>query len=165
MHNVFYIPDLKFNLLSVFKDTKQLNCVATFYTNFCIFQDLSSKKVKIVGKERKGLYFLMNQTLPGRKKATTSYGFTIKTIRNKNDVALWHKRLGHISSKNFLIVFHDIKNDVVNILNQCSICPWAKQSRLPFPKRLSISTKVVDLVHMDVWGPYKSPSMIVISGS
>lgn len=97
----------------------------------------------------------MNQRLAGRKKVATSCGLTVKTIRNKNGVALWHKKLESISSKNFLIIFPDIKIDVVNTLNQCSICPCAKKSRLSFTKSLSVSTKAFNLVYMDVWSPYK----------
>lgn len=46
----------------------------------------------------------------------------------------------------------NIDNDV------CEICILAKHHALPFPKSLSIASSLLELVHMDVWGPYKSPT-------
>ncbi|XP_019228939.1 PREDICTED: uncharacterized protein LOC109210022 [Nicotiana attenuata] len=43
-------------------------------------------------------------------------------------------------------------------LESCSICPLAKQCRLPFPVSNSKSTAILELVHLDVWGPYKAPT-------
>lgn len=42
------------------------------------------------------------------------------------------------------------------MLQCCAVCPLARQVRLPFPNSHSKSSKCFDLVHMDVWGPYKS---------
>ena len=42
--------------------------------------------------------------------------------------------------------------------HHCSICPIAKQSRLPFPTSLSHSISVFDIIHGDVWGPYRVPN-------
>lgn len=58
---VFYIPQFKFNLLSVAKLTKELNCFASFFPDFCLFQELFSGKVKMIGKEDGGLYILSNK--------------------------------------------------------------------------------------------------------
>lgn len=66
----------------------------------------------MIGRERYGLYFLINKRLPGSKIAETSSGFTIKTVMNWEDFILWHKRLGVTSSKNLLILFADTKTDM-----------------------------------------------------
>nr|GEV10925.1 retrovirus-related Pol polyprotein from transposon TNT 1-94 [Tanacetum cinerariifolium] len=50
----------KFSLLSVLKLTKDSNCFVTFYPKFCVVQDLTTKKVLALGKERAGLYLLLN---------------------------------------------------------------------------------------------------------
>lgn len=42
VHDVLYIPDFKYKLLSVSKITKELCCVVVFFPDFCIFQDISS---------------------------------------------------------------------------------------------------------------------------
>ena len=42
--------------------------------------------------------------------------------------------------------------------NNCPVCPLARQTRLPFPTSLSRSYAVFDLLHVDVWGPYRTPT-------
>lgn len=41
--------------------------------------------------------------------------------------------------------------------SKCSICPLAKQTRLPFSQSTGRATCSFDLVHGDVWGPYRVP--------
>ena len=55
---VLYIPDFPFNLLSISKLTKILNCVAIFLSTRCIFQDLKTGKIIGGGHETGGLYYL-----------------------------------------------------------------------------------------------------------
>ena len=38
--SVLYMPKFSFNLLSVIKITKALNCSVTFYSDRCVFQEL-----------------------------------------------------------------------------------------------------------------------------
>jgi len=56
--NVLYVPDLKFNLMSVSKLTKDLCCSVTFFPDFCMFQNLYSDRVMGIGRENNGLYLL-----------------------------------------------------------------------------------------------------------
>lgn len=65
--NVLYLPEFKHNLLSVSKITKEINCCAIFYLGFYLLQDLCSRKVKVIGKERRGLY-LLQQTITRNNK-------------------------------------------------------------------------------------------------
>lgn len=53
-----YVPNVPFNLLYVNKLPKNLNFTAIFYTNSCIFQDLTTKKMLGLGCEKDGLYHL-----------------------------------------------------------------------------------------------------------
>ncbi|XP_075092045.1 uncharacterized protein LOC142172161 [Nicotiana tabacum] len=46
--DVLYVPDFKFNLLSVSKLTKDLSCLAAFYPDFCVLQGLYSGKCDIL---------------------------------------------------------------------------------------------------------------------
>ncbi|CAH9074985.1 unnamed protein product [Cuscuta europaea] len=40
----------------------------------------------------------------------------------------------------------------------CEICHRAKHSRAPFPTSTNKTTRIFELVHCDVWGPYHTPS-------
>ncbi|XP_076931937.1 uncharacterized protein LOC143597278 [Bidens hawaiensis] len=66
---------------------------------------------------------------------------------------VWHSRLGHLP-------FYKMKqlsvlsNTSLSSIDQCHICPKARQHRLPFPHSHRSSTAIFDLIHIDVWGPY-----------
>ncbi|XP_071738856.1 uncharacterized protein [Rutidosis leptorrhynchoides] len=42
-----------------------------------------------------------------------------------------------------------------DIISPCDVCHKAKQTREPFPLSDHVSTSIGELVHLDVWGPYK----------
>lgn len=37
----------------------------------------------------------------------------------------------------------------------CTVCPLAKQTRLPFSVSTSIAHSNFDIIHGDMWGPYR----------
>lgn len=43
-------------------------------------------------------------------------------------------------------------------LSHCDICPMAKKVRLPFQHSNIRAIACFDLVHINVWGPYKVPT-------
>ena len=45
LHNVLHVPRILYNLLSISKITRELNCKVTFLLDSVSFQDLSSGKI------------------------------------------------------------------------------------------------------------------------
>ena len=41
-------------------------------------------------------------------------------------------------------------------IDKCDICPSARQTRVPFPLSVTKSSRLSELLHMDVWGFYKT---------
>lgn len=41
----------------------------------------------------------------------------------------------------------------------CTVCPLAKQKRLSFPNHNHLSACSFDLIHVDIWGPYHTPTV------
>jgi len=41
----------------------------------------------------------------------------------------------------------------------CDTCMMSKFHRLPFQRSNSLASKSFELVHMDLWGPYKTPDI------
>ena len=135
---------------------------------FLIFQDLFNGRVLGISKENQGLYILNTAVTTKPSNDQVSSGECAKETAYKrirpisfNSTAdslssLWHKRLGHAPLK----VLSRIKElNIVSVHEyHCSICPIAKQSRLPFPTSLSHSISVFDIIHGDVWGPYRVPN-------
>nr|KYP37488.1 Retrovirus-related Pol polyprotein from transposon TNT 1-94 [Cajanus cajan] len=72
---------------------------------------------------------------------------------------LWHFRLGHASNKCIDVIkskFPFVKKDKSYV---CDVCHYAKQRRLIFPISTSKSEKCFNLIHVDLWGPYSTPSV------
>ncbi|KAG8482872.1 hypothetical protein CXB51_023953 [Gossypium anomalum] len=153
--NVLYIPDFRYNLLSISKLTKDLHCFVAFYPHFCIFQDLSSGKMKGIGREQDGLYiFQPSQTVMSPKSASTLGNNLFSTTADSS--LLWHSRLGHtsISRLNKMPLQPCTFSNSIAI-QQCPVCPLAKQNRLPFPISTTRAETTFSLIHLDLWGPYR----------
>ena len=52
------LPQFSFNLISVNKLTRTLNCSISFFPDHCLIQDLSTKQIIGRGRESGGLYIL-----------------------------------------------------------------------------------------------------------
>ena len=93
--HVLYIPDFKYNLLSVSELTKELHCCMVFYPDHCILQDLHTGKVKGTGSMENDLYYWSHIVSP-TVASSVSPSAALSTLDN---VDLWHRRLGHIPHK------------------------------------------------------------------
>lgn len=40
----------------------------------------------------------------------------------------------------------------------CMTCPMSKFTKLPFQYSTSVSTSAFELIHLDIWGPYRVPT-------
>uniref|UniRef100_A0A803MYU7 Retrotransposon Copia-like N-terminal domain-containing protein n=1 Tax=Chenopodium quinoa TaxID=63459 RepID=A0A803MYU7_CHEQI len=160
LSNVLYVPDFRYNLISIPKLCKDLNCHATFTNNDCYIQGSSHKPI-LLGKLKNGLYCLEDSVLEKRDLTTPFAAATPNSTFNSidaNKVKLWHLRLGHIPVSKLHFVVCDICNKDCSLDSFCQICPVARQTRMSFPVR-SIKTKVpFELLHFDVWGPNPDPT-------
>ncbi|GJS70208.1 cysteine-rich receptor-like protein kinase 8 [Tanacetum coccineum] len=171
LKDVLCVPEFKFSLLSIPKLTKDNNCVVIFFLNFCVLQDLTTRKVLGLGKKIAGLYHLLNvhmDYVDGKIRnmvdSHISSGlFSCSTGIYKKPVctnmfSLWHHRLGHLPDSKMK---HIQCNDVSTINETgltCLTCLMAKLTRLPFSLSDSHSSTAFHLIHMDTWGPYKVPT-------
>ena len=58
IHNVLYVPNFNFNLISISKLISDLHCTLNFSANFCKIQDVTTLKTIGLAKLREGLYHL-----------------------------------------------------------------------------------------------------------
>nr|XP_009785772.1 PREDICTED: uncharacterized protein LOC104233988 [Nicotiana sylvestris] len=144
--DVLCVPEFKFNLFLVAKLTRELQCFMSFYSDFFLMQDLHTGKVKGTGRMQNDLYYWRNNI---HNKAPYSLASKLTL-----SAGLWHRILGHVHHR--VLQQIDICKGVNTSADRtCSICPLAKQARLPFPQSTGRAGKVFELVHGDVWGPYK----------
>ena len=132
LRDVLCVPTFKVNLMSVSRLTRDLNCSMTFFPHWCVLQDLATRRMIGLGKQRDGLYYLAALT---RKIGTTSHSSpnhqpTCNLTTSSTD--LWHSRLGHISHSHLSFIAKNFLKFSIQSNNACPICPLAKQHRLPF---------------------------------
>ncbi|KAJ0609721.1 putative RNA-directed DNA polymerase [Helianthus annuus] len=110
------------------------------------YSDLRSKKVLVTGNQDNGLYFV--------GKHGNSANMCFNSVFKSN---LWHSRLGHPSDQ-VLAVLKGCLDIKTLDHDPCEICHKAKQVRVPFPLSDHKTKEIGDLVHLDVWGPYRVSS-------
>jgi len=71
---------------------------------------------------------------------------------------VWHSRLGHLSDSRMHLLTHVIPGCSSLSNKECSVCPLAKQHRLPFSTSHTYSNHSFELIHCDIWGPFSSSS-------
>ncbi|MCR2848121.1 GAG-pre-integrase domain-containing protein, partial [Weizmannia coagulans] len=99
-----------------------------------------------MGDRRDGLYYFRQVS----SVKTTS-------VMASSSVELWHKRLGHPSEKVVkLLPFVGRCKDHLD--KACEVCHRAKQPRESFPLSKNKASKILELIHCDLWGPYNPPS-------
>ncbi|GJX06276.1 pyridoxal 5'-phosphate synthase-like subunit PDX1.2 [Tanacetum coccineum] len=167
--DVLYVLVFKFNLLSVGKLLITQNMFAQFFPKFCVFQDLSTKKVMAFGKGSRCLYTCSSLVGQNTSPTSTPTSINVFDFNNKSvysnlvlpkkvvDLHTVHARLGHISLSKMM---HIDKCRHFNASDfTCESCMLAKFHKLPFPRSNSISSHLFELIHVDLWGPYKSHAL------
>ena len=143
--SVLYTPECPFNLISINKITRTLNCSITFSDKFVTLQDRSTGKTIGIGRESQGLYHLTSDSSPAVCISTDA-------------PLLIHNRLGHPSLSKFQKMVP--RFSTLSSL-PCESCQLGKHTRVSFPKRLNNRAKSpFELVHTDVWGPCRTASTL-----
>ena len=173
LKNVLCVPSFTFNLLSVSTLTQSQPYCLVFLSAYCFVQDLTSWKTIGVGKALDGLYLLQSNSL---QHSSSSSLAAFLAAYNISDVfshfttatstrvpspssSIRHARLGHSSDVKLNTLCHVIPSLQPSCNKDCHICPMEKLKRLSFPFHNKINSCAFDLVHMDVWRPYSTPTL------
>ena len=142
---VLYTPECPFNLISISKITRTLNCSIIFSDKFVTLQDRSTGKTIGIERESQGLYHLTSQSSPAVCVSTDA-------------PLLIYSRLGHPSLSKFQKMVP--RFSTLSSL-ACESCQLGKHIRVSFPQCLNNRAKSpFELVHTDVWGPYRTASTL-----
>lgn len=147
LFDVLYIPNFSVNLLSVHKLTRDSKLMVCFDETRCFIQDSHLKNVVETGSEKGGLYFFDVSS----DKSVVANNVSISCCMSKQ---LWHSRLGHPADP-VMSILKDKLKFVSENSSPCEVCHKAKQSRNKFDLSEHKTHDLGDLVHLDVWGPYK----------
>ena len=150
----------KVDLISVNCLTRDLSCLVTFFSSWCILLDLAMRRTIGLGKQRVELYcfiaLAMKQfvTKPSSPNNRLAYNLTISSTN------IWHNRLGHASPSRLSFIAKTFLNFSVESNNACLICPLVNQCRFPFSNNVISSTKPFEMIHCYIWGSYRHLSYI-----
>ncbi|KAL4347792.1 hypothetical protein GQ457_17G001580 [Hibiscus cannabinus] len=154
LNDVFHVPGLKRNLISVSQITDSGKFVLFGPKDVKVLENVKNISADIVTSgEKRGSLFVM--------AAGEAY---VKKTSQTESAAIWHARLGHlgyqllqkISSKRLVDGMPSLRNVREDVI--CQGCQFGKSHRLPFMKSSNRKTSILELIHTDLMGPTKTPS-------
>lgn len=174
IHNVQYVPDLSANLLSVSALTA-LGLSVTFDGRHCTIR----RQKAVLGQATRVSNKLYQLTvtrlpLPGGNTQEPRALTASASQQSTDSLQLWHRRLGHVHHDAVRTQFSQHMAKDAGTLSaarpfspsasdaplHCDACSVGKAHRLPFPKASTTrSTAPLQLVHTDICGPFRVPSI------
>nr|KYP33949.1 Retrovirus-related Pol polyprotein from transposon TNT 1-94 [Cajanus cajan] len=170
LKDVIYVPQFQYNLLSINCLLKHNSLSLLFISNKFILQDILHNKMIGAGEAVQGVY-LLNQLVNPASLASVNINsvcFSDNSLNvNSNsasvnstctkDAAIWHSRFGHVNDTVLKILSNKIPFSMPTSYSSssCHICPISKFRKLPFVSHNNFCSTPFDLVHCDVWGPYR----------
>ncbi|XP_074299714.1 uncharacterized protein LOC141630869 [Silene latifolia] len=167
LKDVLVVPDFKRNLLSVSKLIQHTPMIVLFTSEYCAFQDLTKKRVLGLAKRQRYLYWfepaLKNKAAQSSikdKGALTNKDFlsSSNACNKLCSFEVFHSTLGH-SSYDQLKHVKPLSMDAITKFS-AETCHLSKLYMLPFQRSTSYASALFDLVHLDLWGPYKTSTLL-----
>ena len=144
----FFVDGFHTNLISFGQLVTDSFLIGQVTDKLVILQNRNTRMLIGAGeREREGLYHFRGLEPVTAMKASVHA-----------DLSLWHNRLGHPSSHITGVVsgVTEISSSVENLFTSCDVCLRAKQTRQCFPSSSNNLKEVFDLIHVDLWGPYRT---------
>ncbi|MBW0576078.1 hypothetical protein O181_115793, partial [Austropuccinia psidii MF-1] len=141
--NSLYVPDLTTNLLALSIITKTETQIKRTSSKFEIYLDNNIKDSFI--------FPTSSNVLETQIRVRTSHCLNTQV---QDDGDLWHKQLGHMNDTDMKKLVNTSKNS-----NVCTECIKGKMNQLPFKHSFKNSEHVLENVHLDLCGPFQTPSL------
>ncbi|GJZ06282.1 ribonuclease H-like domain-containing protein [Tanacetum coccineum] len=148
LYDVLVVPGYCVSLLFVNKLIRDSKMFVDFGENKCYIQDLKREKILGTGSESGGLYLFYVNKSNCIGQSNMVMNFYVSKL-------LWHNRLGHPADQVLSVLKKDLNIFDNTYVPMCEICYRAKQTREPFPLSGHKSKTLGELVHLDLWSPYK----------
>lgn len=166
--DALYVPSLCANLLSVGKITDK-GLTVLFTKEKAIIKDHKRKVQMQAIRDEDGLYYLKtenNNVSRHRANAAQTSGNDRKEDES-TDIKQWHRKMGHMNERDLKIALKNenlvgLHFDKNSSFGECEICIQGKLTRVPSKpcdKNVSRTTQRLEIVHSDVCGPFKQPSL------
>ena len=152
LHDVLYVPDLSYNLVSVSKMAEAGKRV-NFYNTRCLVTDQNERVIAIASKKG-NLYYL--------NCVNVHHPPCVYVAENES---VWHRRYGHLGEKYLQQLEKDklvkgFNYDVTKSTELCEPCVQGKLCKSKFPSTgRKRAVRPLELVHSDVCGKLKNKSL------
>ncbi|KAK3005699.1 hypothetical protein RJ639_017625 [Escallonia herrerae] len=148
LKDVLYMPGLTCNLIYVSELIDHSDCFVQFTNSLCVIQGRTSRMLIGAGERRDELYYF---------RAILS--IKAMKVNGACSLNLWHKCLGHPSPQvTKLVLVINLKKSSGILNKSCDVCQRAKQTRDTFPLNDHRALDIFELIHCDLWDPYRTPS-------
>jgi hypothetical protein len=148
--DVLYVPEINQNLLSV-GQLLEKGFKVIFEDKNCIIKDPAGQEMFKVKMKSKSFSF------DPMKKEQSAFPVTTSTTD------LWHKRLGHFhhSGMDYMLKKQLVRGvpSLTEKAIECEACQFGKQTRKPFPTSSWRANQKLQLIHTDLAGPQRTPSL------
>lgn len=152
LNNVLVVPEMKTNLLSISKLTRDNNCSISFFADKLVIKNAQRQTIA-EGYQRKGLY-----ELGKLQSAPSNYysAFITSKSLNKAPISIWHQRMGHLNDSSLRLLS---ERKLINVSNWkkepnlCTSCQLGKSCKLPFQTNENLCSKPLEKIHCVLWGP------------
>ena len=157
LHNVLYVPELTFNLLSVSKAAEAGKRIL-FHSTDCQIVDWKDMVVAL-GDKKGNLYYLSCQ------KAKVKIHVSDARLNDKSKEFIWHQRFGHLNERSLrtlasMQLVYGLDYNASKQLPFCESCMGGKLYKIPFSSKGRNQAVVhLGLVHSDVCGPMSTESL------
>lgn len=152
LHNVYYIPGLKSNIISLGQAT-EAGCEVRMKEDSLIIYDRQGQLLVKTTKARNRLYKVILDI-----DDTKCLQLTTSTESSK-----WHARLGHVNVDTMKMMIKDeLVSGIPNFAVEkeiCASCLVGKQTRKSFPQATAYrAAQRLELIHGDLCGPITPPT-------
>jgi Integrase core domain/GAG-pre-integrase domain len=145
---VLHVPNFTNNLMSVSHLVNDLNCIVSLSPSHVVAQELKTGKMIGIGKRKEDLYRLEQGLEFLDVKAYFAGNPEIEMI-------LWHRRLGYMSFSALERIFPILFKKCSKSGLVCDACELAKHTRTMYPSLDNRSLNCFDVIHSDVWEPFR----------
>ena len=145
LKNVLHVPHATKNLISASRLAEDNYVFLEIHSKYFLVKDRATRNIILKGRCRKGLYPYPSEDAKYVCSVAPSF-------------ARWHSRLSHPTTPIVSRVVNQNKLPCQKSHSEsvCDACQKAKSHQLPYSRSTSVSTRPLELVYSDVWGPAPS---------
>lgn len=152
LNNVYYVKDMKQNLISYARVTVKNKIIS--YDNTC---EIYNPFEQLIATARKvNNIYRMTSFIKRKVKEVNSGQLPIRQITEKEK---WHRTFGHVNfqylstlSKNELLI--GLPKDLEKEEMKCVTCIESKMHNLPFENNRKRAKEILQIIHTDLNGPH-----------